>query len=105
MARSVHADAALTAAATFFNLQWVIPPYPTNHTVPGSMLRFDYDSSTGDVDMSFLYTTFDTTTGTLLQGDLTLLDMGGSSMPFAQFQSLAQSQLYLPCVNLTAAHP
>ena len=83
-------------------------PYPTNHTVPGSILRFDLVSNSSDpypnIELSFFSSTFDTTEGNLNAADVTFLDSGSNTMPFAQFMAVAESQLYAPCVNLTAVH-
>jgi len=99
-------DTDLDAMATFFNIEWVIPPYATNHTVPGSMLRLDLwggPDYTPTITASFIYTTFDTANGNLTTVNATFLDIDTNQMPYADFRELAVSQLYEPCVNLTAA--
>jgi hypothetical protein len=96
-------DTDMDAMATFFNLQWVAPPYTTNHTAPGSAVRFDLIGSssmaTPMVSVSFVYTTYETTEGKLQSVPADFVFGDGNTMDFNSFRSIAEAQLYMPCVR------
>ena len=100
-------DDDMDALATFYNLQWVIPPYPTNHSLPGGIVRFDLWSTTENpepyVEVTLLYTTYDTDNGELTSVPATFLSTGSNTMDYASFRGIAENLIYTPCVNLTGA--
>jgi hypothetical protein len=58
-------DTQLDGLAVLLNLTWAAPPYPTDVTAPGSMLRLTVSGEGEEamVQADYLYTTFETTGG------------------------------------------
>ena len=97
-------DTDLNALATFFNIQWIDAPYATNHTSPGSALRFDlYSQPDQDptITATYWYTTYENTLGNMTVVNATFAD-GTNQMAYGDFKSLAEGMLYLPCVNVSS---
>lgn len=113
-------DTQLDGLAVLLNLTWAAPPYPTDVTAPGSMLRLTVsgEGEEATVQADYLYTTFETTGGQMhvattgfkggeLEGSASSASStssassggGGNRMPWRAFAQAVRASIDWRCVR------
>ena len=95
-------DSQLWSLAATLNMEWEVPLVELSSlaTLPGSMLRFDLDTTANTVTVRYLYPVFNTSTGELHEGVVKMVAADGSNtLSLDAFKALVAAGIDERCVQ------